>query len=139
MKKTLSLFCFILSFSCFSQSESETKFTPLEKAPVYKGCNKSWSNAELKQCMSKKLTKLINRKFNTRMATQLGLKGRQRIFVAFKINTKGKVVDIKVRAPHPKLQKEAERVIKQIPKLKPGMADGEPVTVPYALPIIFTV
>ena len=62
-----------------------------------------------------------------------------RINVIFKINAQGLVVDVKARAPHPALAAEAERVIKRLPKFEPGILNGEPVTVPYSLPIKFQV
>ena len=49
------------------------------------------------------------------------------------------VEDVKARAPHPALAEEAERVIKRLPKFEPGILNGEPVTVPYSLPIKFQV
>jgi len=38
---------------------------------------------------------------------------------------------------HPLLDAEALRVIKRMPKWKPGKANGEPVNVKYRLPITF--
>ena len=55
----------------------------------------------------------------------------------FKINAQGMVEDVKARAPHPALAAEAERVIKRLPKLEPGILNGEPVTVPYAYQLNF--
>ena len=45
--------------------------------------------------------------------------------------------DVDARAAHPELEKEAIRVVKSLPKLVPGYVDGEPVVVPYSLPILF--
>ena len=61
------------------------------------------------------------------------------IDVQFKIDQTGKVVDIKTRAPHPALEKEAKRVINKIPEMKPGMQQDKPVGVLYNLPIKFNV
>ena len=55
------------------------------------------------------------------------------------VNTKGEVVDIKARGPHPKLEKEAQRVAKTLPKMKPGIQNHKPVGVTYTLPIVFQV
>ncbi|MDA8762380.1 energy transducer TonB [Flavobacteriaceae bacterium] len=38
-------------------------------------------------------------------------------------------------APHPKLQKEAIRIIKLLPKMKPGRQRGKAVGVKYTLPM----
>ena len=89
--------------------------------------------------MSKKISQFVNKKFNTDLAGDLGLSGRQRINVIFKIDRTGNVVGIRARAPHPGLEKEAKRVIGLLPKMKPGKQRGKPVNVPYSLPIIFQV
>ena len=89
--------------------------------------------------MSEKITKFVQKKFNTDLAGDLGLSGRQRISVIFKIDKTGKVVGVRSRAPHPRLEKEAARVVNLLPKMKPGKQRGKPVNVPYSLPIIFQV
>ena len=81
----------------------------------------------------------MNRKFNTNLASDLGLSGRQRILVFFKIDKSGNVTQIQARAPHPGLEKEAKRVVGLLPKMQPGKQRGKPVTVPYSLPILFQV
>lgn len=116
----------------------EVPFAVIENVPVFPGCE-SGSNAKKKKCMSDKITKFVQRKFNTDLAGDLGLTGRQRINVVFKIDKSGKITGIRSRAPHPALEKEAARVINQLPKMKPGRQRGKPVTVPYSLPIIFQV
>ena len=63
----------------------------------------------------------------------------QRIFVIFKIDKKGNIVNIEARAPHKKLKEEAIRVVKLLPKMMPGRQRGKPVGVKYGLPIVFKV
>ncbi|MEP5338404.1 MAG: energy transducer TonB [Algibacter sp.] len=119
--------------------EVEVPFSVIENVPVYPGCEALTSNEEKKKCMSEKMSKFINRNFNTEIANKNGLSGRQRINVIFKIDTEGNIIDIRSRAPHPELEKEAIRVITLLPKMKPGVQRGKTVTVPYSLPIIFEV
>ena len=72
--------------------------------------------------------------------TQLGLdSGIKRINVGFKIDKTGNIVNIQARAPHPKLEAEAKRVIGKLPKMKAGRQRGKAVNVPYGLPITFKV
>ncbi|MDU8886637.1 energy transducer TonB [Yeosuana sp. MJ-SS3] len=111
----------------------------VERVPIYPGCEKTKNNDERRQCMSEKISRLIQKKFNADLASPLGLSGRQKIDVQFKINKTGKVTDIKTRAPHPRLEKEAERVIKIIPEMTPGRQSNKNVGVIYTLPIIFRV
>jgi len=88
-------------------------------------------------CLANKITVLVNRNFNPKLAKTLGLKPEvKHIFVLFKIDKTGKVVDIKARAPHKKLEEEAIRVIKLIPQMKPGFYHGKKVAVKYSLPIL---
>ena len=120
------------------EEDVEVPFAVIENVPVFPGCEKG-SNDQKKKCMSEKISKFINKKFNTNLATDLGLTGRQRILVFFKIDKKGNVTGVKARAPHPGLEKEAKRVVSMLPKMKPGRQRGEAVTVPYSLPIVFQV
>lgn len=113
-------------------------YAVIEKVPTYPGCSGS-TNEELKRCMSDKIAKTVNRNFNTELGRELGLTGINRIFVSFVINKSGEIVNIRSRAPHPGLETEAERVIKALPKMKPGEQKGEPVDVLYSLPITFKI
>lgn len=120
------------------EEEMEVPFAVIENVPVFPGCEKGNNDAK-KKCMSEKITKFVQKKFNTDLAGDLGLSGRQRINVIFKIDKTGNITGIRSRAPHPALEKEAARVIKMLPKMKPGKQRGKAVTVPYSLPIIFQV
>ena len=59
--------------------------------------------------------------------------------VEFIINEKGKVVNptIKTSAGHEALDAEAIRVIRKMPRWKPGTKDGKPVKVKYYIPVNF--
>ncbi|MEC8133366.1 MAG: energy transducer TonB [Bacteroidota bacterium] len=116
----------------------EVPFAVIENVPEYPGCERG-TNAEKRKCMSDKIAKFVQRKFNTDLAGDLGLSGRQRISVIFKIDKNGDVTGVRSRAPHPRLEKEAARVINMLPKMKPGRQRGKAVTVPYSLPITFQV
>ena len=111
----------------------------VERVPVFPGCEYLSDNVERRECMSSEIEKIIHRRFNTSIASEIGLKGNQRIYVNFIINKEGQVADVKVRAPHPKLEKEAKRVINMIPKMLPGMQNNKDVAVMFNLPIIFDV
>ena len=118
--------------------EINVPFTAIEDAPIFPGCERKKDNAR-KKCMSDKITKHVQRKFNGDIADELGLNGVQKIYVMFKIGKNGEIIQVQSRAPHPRLQKEAERVINMLPKMKPGKQRGVPVNVQYSLPIIFQV
>ena len=116
----------------------EVPFAVIENVPVFPGCERG-NNEKKRKCMSDKIAKFVQRKFNTDLAGDLGLTGRQRISVIFKIDKSGNVTGVRARAPHPRLEKEAQRVINLLPKMQPGKQRGKAVIVPYSLPIIFQV
>jgi len=89
--------------------------------------------------MSSKISEFINKKFNSDLASDLGLEGRQRIAVQFKIDKSGRVTDVRARAPHPRLEKEAMEVVQSLPNMTPGKQRGKPVGVLYSLPIVFDI
>ncbi|WP_346880703.1 energy transducer TonB [uncultured Algibacter sp.] len=120
------------------EEDIDVPFSVIENVPVFPGCEKG-NNNQKRDCMSKKISQFVNKKFNTDLAGDLGLSGRQRINVIFKIDKTGSITGIRARAPHPGLEKEAARVIGLLPKMKPGKQRGKPVNVPYSLPIIFQV
>ncbi|MBR9915682.1 MAG: energy transducer TonB, partial [Algicola sp.] len=121
------------------EEDIEVPFSVIENVPIFPGCENEKGNNAKKQCMSDKISKFVNRKFNTDLAGDLGLSGRQRINVIFKIDKTGNIIGVQARAPHPGLEKEAKRVINLLPKMKPGKQRGKAVTVPYSLPILFQV
>ena len=112
-------------------------FVKVEKVPVYPGCEKKKTNEDKRKCMSSKITKLVNRKFNTDIASEHGISGLQKIQTQFTVDKNGNITDIKIRSPHPALEKEAQRVINKIPSMKPGYQQDKPVGVIYNLPIRF--
>lgn len=116
----------------------DVPFAIIEEVPVFPGC--SGTKAQKKACLNKKLQKHIQRNFNAELANELGLSpGKKRIYVQFKIDKDGSITNVAARAPHPRLKKEAERVARKIPKMKPGRQRGRAVRVGYTLPITFNV
>lgn len=70
------------------------------------------------------------------MARDAGIQGT--VFVRFVVYEDGAIKDVTVvRSVHPALDEEAIRVIKSMPKWKPGKQRGKPVRVQYNLPIKF--
>ncbi len=61
-----------------------------------------------------------------------------RVIIEFVVNKDGSIVDPVVkRSIDPSLDKEAMRVIKTMPKWKPGKQRGKPVRVRYTVPVLF--
>ena len=111
----------------------------VERVPVFPGCEKATSNQERRECMSSKLSKFIQKKFDTDLGPRLGLKGKQKIYVNFKINKQGDVEILQTQATHYKLGDEANRVVNKLPRMTPGKHGNKTVNVLYTLPISFTI
>ncbi|MBW1294656.1 energy transducer TonB [Aquimarina litoralis] len=114
-------------------------FTLVEDVPIFPGCEKLKTNKERAACFSEKIGKIISRKFDTSIGSDYGLSGIQRIYTIFDVSSDGTIQNVQVRAPHPKLKKEAERVIGLFPTMTPGKQRKTPVTVKYQLPIVYKV
>lgn len=110
----------------------------IEKVPIYPGCEGLPGNEAKKNCMAKEVSSFVNSKFNGTFVKDLNLSGKQRINVIFKIDETGHVIDIRARAQHKALEAEAIRVIALLPKMTTGFQFGNPVIVPYSLPINFS-
>ena len=116
----------------------DVPFAIIEEVPVYPGCK--GTNAQKKKCFSANIQKHVNKKYNTGLAGDLGLApGKKRVFVMFKIDKTGKIVDVRARGPHARLEKEAIRVISLLPNMTPGKQRGRAVGVKYTLPITLIV
>jgi len=71
------------------------------------------------------------------IAKDMGIKGK--VFVQFIIDKDGSVTNVEiVRGVDASLDKEALRVVKSMPKWKPGEQRGKPVKVSFQIPINFT-
>ncbi|MGA8853579.1 MAG: M56 family metallopeptidase [Christiangramia sp.] len=116
----------------------EVPFAVIDKAPAFAECDQ-WVDDPRRNCTSSKISNYVNENFDTSLGKKLGLTGVNRVIVQFRIDETGKIVDIKARASHPELEKEAKRVIGNIPDMVPGEQNGKPVSVMYSLPIAFQV
>jgi len=107
--------------------------------PLFKGC-KDISLDENRKCFEKKMKKFVQKKFDADIAGDLGLMPKSyRMYVEFVIDEQGDVINVKVRAPHPKLKKEAQLMIQKLPEFTPGKIGDKKVKVRYLLPINFKV
>ena len=70
----------------------------------------------------------------------MDVKATYRVMVSFVVESDGSVTDVKTVKPEPSkqdLNDEAVRVVKGMPKWKPGTMDGKPVRVRYMLPVTY--
>jgi len=70
-------------------------------------------------------------------ARRKGITGK--VYITFIVDKEGNIMDVKtVKGVSPELDAESVRVVKLMPRWKPGYQNGRPVNVQYNLPIIFT-
>ena len=70
------------------------------------------------------------------VAEENGIQGR--VTVQFVVEKDGSVTDVRImKSVDPSLDKEAERVVKSMPKWIPGKQNGSPVRVNYYVPVVF--
>ena len=128
----------IVEVNVIETHQEEIPFNAIEFAPEFPGCK--GTIVQKKQCFSDKVRKIVQRNFNSELAQELGLEsGKKRINVQFVIDKEGNIIDIQARAPHKRLVKEAKRVIKLLPKMKPARQGKGFAKVKFGLPIIFRV
>jgi len=120
------------------QDLKDVPFAVIDQVPLFPGCE-DLDKEKAKKCTTAGISNHVAKQFNTKLANDLGLEGKQRISVQFKITKRGKITDVRARAPHPQLEKEAIRVVESLPKMTPGESKGKKVGVLYALPIVFAI
>ena len=112
-------------------------FAQIDQVPIYPGCE---DTKDQKKCLVQKIMSHVSDNFDFSVSKNLGLEaGKKKVYVQFKIDKTGAVVDVRARAPHKELEKEAIRVVSSLPKMKPGEENGKKVAVKYTLPITFVV
>tara|TARA_R110002072_G_scaffold282408_1_gene445349 strand:- start:136 stop:882 length:747 start_codon:yes stop_codon:yes gene_type:complete len=120
------------------KNNEDVPFAIIENVPVFPGCK--GTRKEKADCLNKKIQKFVVKNFNTGASKNLGLSsGRKKIWLTFKIDKNGDIVDVNARAPHPILKEEAIRVIGLLPKMVPGKQKGKAVSMKYTMPISFNV
>ena len=111
----------------------------VEFVPVFPGCETFGTNAEKIECLSSNINSFINKNFRKELLEDLNANETHRIYVNFKIDSNGFVTDVVANSHNASLKKEAQRVIKSLPRMKPGKQGNKSVAVLYTVPIIFKI
>jgi len=121
------------------EKDEEVPFSVVEKTPSTIKCAALTDRTERKKCVSNEINQFVHKNFNIKIAEEIGLTGTNRIYVRFKIDPSGKIVDVQSRGPAIELEEEAIRVIQSLPDMIPGETGGKKVSVLYSLPIAFNI
>ncbi len=110
---------------CFTASGADTAWFAYELYPEFPGDEK------------KRLDYLVNTVKYPKAAREAGIQGT--VYVTFVVERDGTISNEKIlRGVHPLLDEETLRVIRCMPRWKPGMLDGKPVKVQFNMPLKFT-
>lgn len=113
-------------------------FERVEVPPTYPGC--TGDATQKKACFNQKVRAAIGNKFDSSVASDLNLvSGVQKIMINFTVDKFGNVTNIRAKGSHPKLEAEALKAAKSLPKMTAARQNGAPVDVVYNVPISFVV
>lgn len=119
------------------KAEEPEIFTIVEEMPAFKGCENISNEDDKKACTDKKIFEYVssNVKYPA-IARENQIQGR--VFINFIVGPDGSVSNVRVlRGIGGGCDEEAIRVIKSLPKWKPGKQRGKSVSVQYNLPVNF--
>lgn len=139
MKKLLLIITILSSVVSVAQDDGIilAKENANEKGitPIWPKCDRDTRKTPT-QCFDQKLREHVIRNFMyPEIAISEGLTGT--VTVEFIINKKGKVEILEVTGGHRYLQREAIRIIREIPKMEPGKWGEKPIAIAYTVPITF--
>jgi bla regulator protein BlaR1 len=120
----------LISMSKDINEINEISFLEMEKTPIFPGCEHRDFD-----CFFKELDNHFTANFNMDIIDDIFISsGKKKILVDFSIDTKGEVVDVKVKSPHLVISEEVKRVIYSLPKMSSGEKFGIPIKAKYSLP-----
>jgi protein TonB len=119
----------------FVQVDEEVNviWTTIEEVLIFPGCEKE---NDKRACFQKMINRHISKAFRyPEIAQEMGVEGK--VFTQFTINKDGSIGNILLRGPDKYLEKEAQRIISKLPKMKPGKQRERNVKVAFSVPITF--
>jgi protein TonB len=148
--KTIVLFCFSVFFFSVSFSQEiieveeeeidgfvEYPFTVVEIPAKFKGCKKEKAE-NFKECFEIELNKFISKKVKYPKGVSIDSSKKNKVFALFKIDTEGRVFNIRVRTSIEEFRKEVVRVLNKLPKFEPATHGGDNVIMIYTLRMDFS-
>ncbi|MDY7395932.1 hypothetical protein UMM65_11805 [Aureibaculum sp. 2210JD6-5] len=110
----------------------------IETPPKFKE-SKAQNSSKIKEEFNKKMVEFINSKLDLKNIQKIVPAGKYKNYTQFKIDSLGKVTDIKTRAKYPIIESEINKVIAELPDFTPATQRHRPVKVKYTIPITFIV
>ena len=108
-------------------------FIVVEDVPVFPGCE---NDSDKRACFNKMIRKHIVKNFRyPELEQEMGIQGK--VNIMFEIQKDGSIGNIRMRGPNKNLENDAARIIGKLPKMTPGKQRGNPVRVPFSIPITY--
>ncbi len=108
-------------------------FSVIEDVPVFPGCE---NEKDKRACFNKMIRKHIVKNFHyPELEQEMGIQGK--VNILFEIQKDGSIGNVRMRGPNKNLEKDAARIINKLPKMTPGKQRGNPVRVPFSIPITY--
>lgn len=114
-------------------------FNLVEEIPLFDDCE-SVAIYQQEKCFKSKIAEHVRKNFTyPQEAYEKSIQGR--VLIQFVINKEGDVENLNIRGPYQGelLEAEAERIVRKLPKFKPGKHNGKLVKVKYGVPIAFKI
>ncbi len=127
--KTVILFLLIFTAS-FSQENRIFNFNSIKYKPVYPNCKGSLK--QLETCFKQNVEISFRENLNLDAIIDKVEKGNYKIIISFVIEKDGHIGEISARSNNLTLEIEAEKALKKLPKIKPGVFMKEIVPVRYS-------
>lgn len=109
-------------------------FSVIENVPVFPGCE---DDSDKRACFNKMIRKHIVKNFRyPELEQEMGIQGK--VNIMFEIQKDGSIGNIRMRGPNKNLENDAARIIGKLPQMTPGKQRGNPVRVPFSIPITYT-
>ncbi len=123
-----------------SKSNNKTRIKKYDIGPIYPGCEKKKTEIKRFECFNNKILKYVKKNFNNSIARQLNLRpGIKKIYIMFTIDKNGNIFQIRSRASHILLEKEAIRVVGSLPTIIPAKLNGKSKSALFSLPVTIMV
>nr|WP_299214923.1 M56 family metallopeptidase [uncultured Allomuricauda sp.] len=114
-------------------SANSVPFGKVPDVPIFRGCEGA---TDTRSCFMEKMQEHIKKHFYyPKEAQDKGLEGR--VNVIFTITEEGFIKDIKTNGPDKILEDVVVDIISKLPRMQPGKHNGENISVPFSIPIIF--
>lgn len=120
----------------FTEIEEDYVFgVIIQEPPRFKGSEKL-SSKKVREEFNLKISSFFKDNLEEKFIKTLNLvKGKYKIYTQFDIDEKGNIIQIKIRAPHPKLKEKVINILKKLPQFIPGKQHNKVVKTRYSLPI----